>query len=69
MNSSTSPPGTKGAAIETAERPERSRISLQRIKPVQRMQSYTWSEMLQNTAQLAGGRQRERITVRSWPQL
>lgn len=32
------------------------------------MQSYTWSEMLQNTAQLAGGRQRERITVRSWPQ-
>jgi hypothetical protein len=41
---------------------------LQRIKLVQRMQSYTWGEMLQNAAQLAGGRQLERITVRSWPQ-
>jgi hypothetical protein len=30
------------------------------------MQSYTWAEMLENAAQLAGGRRPERITVASW---
>lgn len=41
---------------------------LQRIRLIRRMQSYTWGEMLENTAQLAGGRRLKRITVRSWPQ-
>lgn len=40
---------------------------LQRIKLIQRMQNYTWGEMLQNAAQLAGGQRLERITARSWP--
>jgi hypothetical protein len=55
--------------IQTRERAAGVKfLVLQRIKLVQRMESYTWGEMLQNTAQLAGGRQLERITVRSWPQ-
>ncbi len=40
---------------------------LQRIKLIQRMQNYTWGEMLQNAAQVAGGQPLERITARSWP--
>lgn len=36
---------------------------LRRVRLIQRMQSYTWSEMLQNAAQLAGGRPPKRITV------
>jgi hypothetical protein len=39
---------------------------LQRIGLIQRMQSYTWAEMLENAAQLAGGRRPERVTVQSW---
>ena len=39
---------------------------LQRIGLIRRMQSYTWAEMLQNAAQLAGGRRPERVTVKSW---
>jgi hypothetical protein len=55
--------------IQTRERAAGAMfLILQRMKLVQRMQSYTWGEMLQNTAQLAGGRPLERITVRSWPQ-
>jgi hypothetical protein len=55
--------------IKTRERAADVKFHLlQRVKLVQRMQSYTWGEMLQNAAQLAGGRQLERITVRSWPQ-
>ena len=55
--------------IQTRERAAGAKfLVLQRIKLVQRMQSYTWGEMLQNTARLAGGRPLERITVRSWPQ-
>jgi hypothetical protein len=55
--------------IQTRERAAGVKFHLlQRIKLVQRMQSYTWGEMLQNAAQLAGGRQLERITARSWPQ-
>jgi hypothetical protein len=55
--------------IQTRERAAGVKFHLlQRVKLVQRMQSYTWGEMLQNAAQLAGGRQLERITVRSWPQ-
>jgi hypothetical protein len=61
--------GEIAVAIQTRERAAGIRFHLlQRIKLVQRMQSYTWGEMLQNAAQLAGGRQLERITVRSWPQ-
>jgi hypothetical protein len=41
---------------------------LQRIRLIRRMQSYTWGEMLQNAAQVAGGRRPDRIAVRSWPQ-
>ena len=39
---------------------------LQRIGLIRRMQSYTWAEMLENAAQLAGGPRLERITVASW---
>ncbi len=39
---------------------------LQRVGLVQRMQSYTWAEILQNAARLAGGRPPDRITVQSW---
>jgi hypothetical protein len=39
---------------------------LQRLGLIQRMQTYTWAEMLENAAQLAGGRRLERVTVRSW---
>ena len=39
---------------------------LQRIGLVRRMQSYTWAEMLENAAQLGGGRRPDRITVGSW---
>jgi hypothetical protein len=54
--------------IQTRERAAGVKFHLlQRVKLVQRMQSYTWGEMLQNAGQLAGGRQLERITVRSWP--
>ncbi len=40
--------------------------ALQRIGLIRRMQSYTWAEMLENAAQLAGGRRPERITVSCW---
>jgi hypothetical protein len=61
--------GEIAVAIQTRERAAGVKfLALQRIKLVQRMQSYTWGEMLQNTAQLAGGRPLERITVRSWSQ-
>jgi hypothetical protein len=39
---------------------------LQGIGLIQRMQTYTWAEMLENAAQIAGGRRLERVTVRSW---
>jgi hypothetical protein len=39
---------------------------LQRIGLVQRMQTHTWAEMLENAAQIAGGRRLERITMSSW---
>jgi hypothetical protein len=39
---------------------------LQRIGLIKRMQSYTWAEMLENAAQLAGGRPPEQVTVASW---
>lgn len=39
---------------------------LERIGLVGRMQAYTWAEMLQKAAQLAGGRPPTDITVRSW---
>lgn len=39
---------------------------LQRIGLIRRMQSYTWAEMLENAAHLAGGRQPGRITLTSW---
>jgi hypothetical protein len=59
--------GRLAVEIQTRERAAGVRFHfLQRIKLVQLMQSYTWGEMLQNAAQLAGGRQLERITVRSW---
>jgi hypothetical protein len=60
-----------GIAVEIQTRERAGGVSfhlLQQIKLIQRMQSYTWGEMLQNAAQLAGGRQPERITIRSWPQ-
>jgi hypothetical protein len=40
--------------------------ALQRIGLIRRMQAYTWAEMLENAAQLAGGRHPDRITVGSW---
>lgn len=40
--------------------------ALQRFGLIRRMQSYTWAEMLENAAQLAGGRRPERVTVQSW---
>ncbi len=39
---------------------------LQRVGLIQRMQSYTWAEILQNAARLAGGQPPDRITIRSW---
>ena len=39
---------------------------LQRVGLIQRMQSYTWAEILQNAARLAGGRPPDRITIQSW---
>ena len=39
---------------------------LQRTGLIQRMQSYTWAEILQNAARLAGGQPPDRITVQSW---
>ena len=39
---------------------------LERVGLVGRMQAYTWAEMLQKSAQLAGGRPPTEITVRSW---
>ena len=39
---------------------------LQRIGLIRRMQSYTWAEMLENAARIAGGRQPERISLGSW---
>jgi hypothetical protein len=38
---------------------------MQRIGLIRRMETYAWSEMLENAAQLAGGRPPERITIRS----
>lgn len=40
--------------------------ALQQIGLIRRTQSYTWAEMLENAAQLAGGRRPERVTVASW---
>lgn len=39
---------------------------LRRIGLIRRMQSYTWAEMLENAAQLAGGRPPEQVTVGAW---
>jgi hypothetical protein len=39
---------------------------LERIGLVARMQAYTWAEMLQKSAQIAGGQPPTEITVRSW---
>jgi hypothetical protein len=58
-------------AIEIQTRERAAGITfhvLQQIRLIGRMQSYTWGEMLQNAAQLAGGRRLDRIAVRSWPQ-
>jgi hypothetical protein len=61
--------GEISAEIQTRERAAGVQFHLlQRMKLIQRMQSYAWGEMLQNAAQLAGGSQLERITVRSWAQ-
>jgi hypothetical protein len=57
--------GAIAVEIQTRERAAaRGFHLLQRVKLIQRMQDYTWGEMLQNAAQLAGGRPPERITVR-----
>ena len=40
---------------------------LQRIGLIRRMQAYTWAEMLENSAQLVGGRRLEQVTVGCWP--
>ncbi len=40
--------------------------ALQRIGLIRRMQAYTWGEMLENAAQLAGGGRLDRIAVQSW---
>jgi hypothetical protein len=40
---------------------------LQRIGLIRRMQAYTWAEMLENSAQLAGGRPLEQVAVGCWP--
>jgi hypothetical protein len=59
--------GGRSVEVQTRERGAGVKFHLlQRVKLVQ-MQSYRWGEMLLNAAQLAGGRQLERITVRSWP--
>jgi hypothetical protein len=59
--------GQIAAEIQTRERAAGiSFHALQRIGLIRRMQSYTWAEMLENAAQLAGGRRPERITVASW---
>lgn len=39
---------------------------MQRVGLIRRMEAYAWCEMLENAAQLAGGRPPERITIRSW---
>ncbi len=50
--------------IQTRERAAgMSFHALQRIGLIRRMQTYTWAEMLENAAQLAGGRPPDRITV------
>ena len=56
-----------GVEIQTRERAAGWSFELlQRIGLIRRMQSYTWVSMLENAAQLAGGRPPERVTVRSW---
>jgi len=40
--------------------------ALQLFGLIRRMQSYTWAEMIENAAQLAGGPQPEQIAVWSW---
>ena len=58
-----------GIAMEIQTRERAAGISfhaLQRIGLIRRMQCYTWAEMLENAAQLAGGRLPDRITVGSW---
>ena len=58
-----------GIAMEIQTRERAAGISfhlLQRIGAIRRMQSYTWAEMLENAAQLGGGRRPDRITVGSW---
>ncbi len=59
--------GTIAMEIQTRERAAGiSFHALQRIGLIRRMQFYTWAEMLENAAQLAGGRRPDRITVGSW---
>ena len=56
--------GAIAVEIQTRERAAGIAFHLLRqIRLIQRMQSYTWGEMLQNAAQLAGGRPPEHITV------
>ena len=58
-----------GIAMEIQTRERAAGIgfhALQRIGLIRRMQSYTWAEMLENAAQLAGGHRPERITVAAW---
>jgi hypothetical protein len=58
-----------GIAMEIQTRERAAGISfhaLQRIGVIRRMQCYTWAEMLENAAQLGGGRRPDRITVGSW---
>ena len=58
-----------GIAMEVQTRERAAGMSfraLQRIGLIRRMQCYTWAEMLENLAQLAGGNPPERITVASW---
>jgi hypothetical protein len=58
-----------GIAMEIQTRERAAGVSfhaLQRIGLIRRMQSYTWAEMLENAAQLGGGRRPDRITVGSW---
>lgn len=40
--------------------------ALQLVGLIRRMQSYTWAEMLENAAQLAGARRPDQITVGAW---
>lgn len=58
-----------GIAMEISTRARAAGFTfhlMQRIGLIRRMEAYAWSEMLENAAQLAGGRPPERITVRSW---